>query len=29
MLNTLKGLYGDHAEWIYANIEKLEKNINQ
>ncbi len=23
MLNTLQGLYGDRAEWVYANIEKL------
>lgn len=23
ILNTLQGLYGDRAEWVYANIEKL------
>ena len=25
MINTLYSLYGDRAEWIYTNIEKLVK----
>ena len=29
MLNTLQGLYGDRAEWVYASIKKLAEKDNR